>query len=71
MSQLSVFEAAMWTFAGGYMLLVASFVIPGPASQAIAAVSTVLNLIASGLIVRHLACLPLPRFRPRLALERR
>ena len=62
MSQMSVFEAAMWTFAAGFVLLVASFVIPGPAAQAIAAVSAVVNMIASGLIIRHLAFLPLPRF---------
>jgi len=62
MTQMSVFEAAMWTFAAGFVLLVASFVIPGPAAQAIAAVSAVVNMIASGLIIRHLAFLPLPRF---------
>ena len=71
MSQMSVFEAAMWTSAAGFMLLVASFVIPRPASQAIAAVSAVVYVIALGLIIRHLACLPTPRFRTRPVLERR
>ena len=71
MSQMSVFEAAMWTLAAGFMLLVASFVIPEPAAQAIAAVSAVVNMIASGLIIRHLVFLPLPCFRTRAILERR
>lgn len=71
MSRMSVFEAAMWTLAAGFMLLVASFLIHGPASQAIAAVSAVVYLIASGLIIRHLAFLPPPCFRTRPGLERR
>ena len=70
MSQMSVFEAAMWTLAAGFMLLVASFVIPGPAAQAFAAVCAVVHMIASGLIIRHLAFLPMPRFRTRAGLER-
>ena len=71
MPQMSVFEVAMWISAAGFMLLVASFVIPGPAAQAIAAVSAVVYLIALGLIIRHLAFLPIPRFRTRAVLERR
>ena len=71
MSQMSVFEIAMWTSAAGFMLLVASFVIPGPAAQAIAAVSAVVYMIASGLLMRHLAFLPPPCFGTRASLERR
>ena len=60
MTQMSVFEAAMWTCAAGFMLMGASFVLHGPASQAIAAVSSVVNIIGSLLIIRHFMFSPPP-----------
>ena len=69
MSKMTVFKAAMWTCAASYMLLGLSFLMHGPASDAIAGVSSVVGIIGCLLIIRHFVTSPPPWLKPRAGLE--